>query len=131
MGKEKDPQGYAPKDVVERLHRNINNSVYGIGYAVKPSAKNSKLREDYIVTDNKIREILLSLTVDDYLKWDYSDNVNYQGEIVHLFQKIVPLIPRYQEDAKERKVSLYIKITWMGKEGLLIVLSIHESGLFD
>ena len=127
----RDPIGYSPDDVVERLHRHIRANVYGIGYTVKPTDKNSQLRKEYVVDDNKVRDILLSLRAEDYLRWEYSNDEHFKGEIVHFFQKNVLLIPRQKEDGKEEEIALYIKMTWSSKNGILFILSVHKDKLYD
>lgn len=127
----KDPSGYEPADVVERLIRCVRDGKYGLDYTIYPTEKNEKLRQKYIVNDKTIKEILLSLTVNEYLGWDYSDNKKYAKEIVYFFHTKKYLIPRYKENANQENISLYIKITWLRKTSYLIVLSIHENKMYD
>ena len=56
----RDPDGYTPGDVIERIIRTVNEGTYGIDYTIRPGNKEQKLRDDYIVDDKKIADILCS-----------------------------------------------------------------------
>lgn len=123
---EKDPNGYSPSDIVNRLVNCISSGLEGIDYTVIPRDKNEKLFKDYVINSVKRREILESLTVDDYKKWELSNNADYDS-VVHFFEKTVGLIPRYVEDAVEKNVDLYIKVSWDEKNNnVLVIISFHE-----
>ncbi len=40
----RDPDGYTPDDIVDRLHRTVQNGVYGIDYTVNPGDKEQKFK---------------------------------------------------------------------------------------
>lgn len=122
----RDPNGYSPSDIVNRLVNCISSGYEGINYTVIPRDKNEKLFKDYAITSTKRREILKSLTINDYKKWEPSDNPDYDS-LVYFFEKTVKLIPRYIEDASEKDVDLYIKVSWDEKNNnLLFIISFHE-----
>ena len=122
----KDPNGYSPGDIIARLKRCIDSGIEGIDYTFKQRDKNEELFRKYNITTKKRREILYSLTEDDYVRWDYSNNASF-NEVVYFFEKTVQLIPRFIEDAKEVRVELYIKLTWNDEtNGVLVVISFHE-----
>lgn len=121
-----DPEGYSPADVVARLQRTIRMGIEGINYTVVQREKNEKLFRDYCIDSRKRKDILASLTVEDYVRWDYSDKKEFSS-IVHFFEKKVKLIPRYIEDAEAVTVDLYIKITWnSAANNFLVIISFHE-----
>ena len=122
----KDPNGYSPGDVIARLQRCMNSGIEGLDYTFKQRDKNEKLFREYNITTKKRREIVASLTEEDFIKWEYSDNESFHG-IVYFFEKTVELIPRYVEDAKETRVELYIKLSWTDEmSGVLVIISFHE-----
>lgn len=124
---QKDPYGYSPGDVLERLNRCISSGVEGQDYTFIQRDKNEALFSDYIINSRTRKEILLSLTLEDFIKWEYSENTSFANCIVYFFEKTVKLIPRYIEDAKEKDVELYIKFTWNdNRDGILVVISFHE-----
>lgn len=122
----KDPNGYGPGEIVARLQRCICSGVEGIDYTFIPRDKNEALFRQYNIDSKKRRDIVSSLTVDDFVKWDYSNNTSFNG-IVYIFEKKVKLFPRYIEDAKETDVELYIKLSWNDEtNGILVIISFHE-----
>ena len=122
----RDPNGYSPSDIVNRLVNCISSGYEGINYTVIPRDKNEKLFKDYVITSAKRREILKSLTINDYKRWESSDNPDYDS-LVYFFAKTVKLIPRYFEDASEKDVDLYIKVSWdENNNNLLFIISFHE-----
>ena len=70
----RDPDGYTPGDVIERIIRTVNEGTYGIDYTIRPGNKEQKLRDDYIVDDKKIADILCSLLF-LYMNMDYSISI--------------------------------------------------------
>ena len=120
-----------PEKIVEKLRQTINTGKFGIDYTIIPRDKNNSLREKYIIDDYKIKEILLDLTVDDYIKTELSTNKGFPDDIVHFFKKDVCLILRFfDNNIEQQKVKLYIKFTWTKtiKKGNLIFISFHEWG---
>ena len=117
-----------PEKIVEKLRQTINKGRYGRDYTIVPRDKNNKLREEYIIDDYKIKSILLSLNVDDYIKTEDSNNVDFPDDIVHIFKKDVSLIKRYSEKIEPQIVGLYIKFTWTNQVefGNLIFISFHK-----
>lgn len=126
----RDPDGYAPGDIVERLCRTVSNGTYGIDYTVRPGEKEQKLRDDYIVDDKIIADILCSLEVADWMEYQISTERGHEKDVVHFFEKICFLMPRLKEEADKEKVKLYIKITWAKPSSKLFIISFHEYGLF-
>ena len=121
-----DPKGYGPDGVVERLKRCIETGIYGIDYTIIPRPKNEELLEKYVLNEDGRNNILKSLTTNDYEGWEYSDNVEYKKDVVHIFHREVQLIPRGIEEAKACRVKLYIKLTWTSQDGILIIISFHD-----
>ena len=114
------------KVIIEDLQKIVQNGVYGKDYTVAPREKNRQLRKDYCVNDAKIKEILLSLRLEDFTKIENTDNVEHLGDIVCKFKTIYPLIPRWKEDADYEEVPLYIKMVKPEVGELLFIISFHE-----
>lgn len=92
-------------------------------YKVSLREKNSKLFEDYLITEKKREEILLSLSADDFCKMVQNEHEKFQDEYLYIFGKDIILLPRYHGD--EKMVHLYIKINQL-KNYYCIVVSFHE-----
>ncbi len=118
---------YKPENIIERIRQTIRTGKFGKDYTIIPRDKNLLLRETFIVDDEKIKTILLSLSVEDYVKSESSDNESFQNDIVHIFTKEVHLIRRYSAKIEAEKVNLYIKFTWsFSQNKTMIIISFHE-----
>ena len=113
--------------VLKQIHQIVEDGVYGKDYTIAPREKNKKLRVDYWLSDEKIKEILLSLRIEEFIEIDDSDNENHIGDIVCIFQKKYLLMPRWKENSDYEMVSLYIKITKPKNGELLFIISFHEA----
>lgn len=99
----RDPDGYTPGDIVERICRTVSSGTYGIDYTVRPGEKEQKLRDDYIIDDNKIADILCSLKVADWIEYQMSTKRGHENDVIHFFEKTCFLVPRLKEEADEEK----------------------------
>lgn len=113
--------------ILKQIHQIVEDGVYGIDYTIAPREKNRKLRADYWLNDSTIKEILLSLRVEDCIEIDNSENERHIGDIVCIFQKKYLLMPRLKEDADYEAVPLYIKIVKPEAGVLLFIISFHEA----
>ena len=117
----------SPEEIINRLRQTIRNGKLGKDYTIKPREKNNLLREQYLISDEKIDEILLALVASDYLGTEDSINNDYSEDVIHKFKKDVSLIPRYSESIERKSVRLYIKLTWTESEyGKMIIISFHK-----
>ena len=105
------------ESILKQIHQIVEDGVYGIDYTIAPREKNRKLRANYWLSDEKIKEILLSLQIEEFV----------ETAIVCIFQKKYLLMPRLKEDADYENVSLYIKITKPKEGELLFIISFHEA----
>ncbi len=114
-----------PENILSHLRQTITKGKYGVDYTVIPRDKNKELREKYYISDSKVKEILLSLTVDDYICPKESDNEDFPDDIVHIFIKTEKLIQRFTDSFVD--VNLYIKFTWPRQNNKkLLIISFHE-----
>ena len=68
---------------------------------------NRDLVMDYIVDEEKTKQILLSLTAMDFSEIRHNTHIGYEHELLYVFGKDVKLLRRF--DSGEEQVSLYIK----------------------
>lgn len=113
--------------VINLIHETINDGIYGLDYTIAPRPKNKKLREDYIVTDEKIKDILLSLRAEDFVSQDMSNNGEHEEDIVCKFMKKYSLMPRWKEDADYEEVLLYIKMVRPESGQPIFIISFHKT----
>lgn len=114
------------KSIIENLQKIVQNGVYGKDYTVAPREKNKQLRKDYCVNDAKIKEILLSLRVEDFTSVDDTNHVEHPGDIVCKFKRTYPLLPKWNEDADYEDVTLYIKMVKPEVGEPLFIISFHK-----
>lgn len=108
---------------VENYLADVRTAVKEGRYQVSPRDKNRELFIDYVFTEDKRKEVLLSLTADDFSDAVWNDHPQHPEEILYIFGKDIFLIPRFGK--KEEKISLYIKFNkW--SNSYLIVISFHK-----
>ena len=78
---------------------------------------------DYVFTEADARNVILSLTADDFSEAVQNDHPQHSEEILYIFGKDVKLLPRY--GGAEELVSLYIKFNKLTNQ-YLIVISFHK-----
>lgn len=78
---------------------------------------------DYVIDEEKAKEILLDLAVDDFSAILKNGHVGYERERLYVFGKDVELLERVGDANKE--VSLYIKFNKLDNF-YVIVVSLHE-----
>lgn len=84
---------------------------------------NLNLFLDYVISEAKAKEIILSLTATDFSAILQNEHVGYENEKLYVFGKNVILLERYGTEKKE--VPLYIKINKLEND-YVIVISFHE-----
>jgi len=92
-------------------------------YEVSVRAKNEQLFTDYVFTEKKREDILLSLDVDDFSEAVNNQHPKFADEVLYIFGKNVALLPRF--GGKEVLVPLYIKFNLL-KSKNCIVISFHQ-----
>ena len=111
------------RNEVEDYLAGVRNAVNSGRYRISPRSKNRELHEDYVMSENKQREILLSLTTDDFSEAVQNEHPQHPEEILYIFGKQVSLYSRFYEG--EETVSLYIKFNKLNN-AFLIVISFHK-----
>ena len=114
------------KVILDEIQKIVQNGVYGSDYTIAPRDKNRELRKRYYITDEKIKEILLSLQVEHFIKVEDTNHPEHLGDVVCKFKCSGLLIPRWREDADYEDVTLYIKIVKPDVDEVLFIISFHE-----
>jgi len=84
---------------------------------------NLSLFMDYLIDEKSAKEILLSLTPQDFSDAVQNEHEGYEHETLYIFGKNVRLTERF--GSTEKDVSLYIKFNKL-ENCYVIVISFHE-----
>lgn len=118
-----------PVAMLACIHAMVRDGTYGRDYTIANREKNRRLRRDYNIDDARIKEILLDLRSEDFIKMEKSDNLLHPKDIVYIFKKKALLMPKWQENADYQQITLYIKITWPTDEAAMFIISFHEDNI--
>ena len=111
------------KSDVEQYLSDVFTAVNAGRYQISSRQKNQDIYMDYLFTDEDAKEVILSLSADDFSDAVQNDHPQHLEEILYIFGKDIKLIPRYGES--EEKVSLYIKFNKLANQ-YVIVISFHK-----
>lgn len=114
------------REDIERYLLEVREAVQKGCYRIarnKNRADNIDLFLHYVIDENRVREILLSLTVEDFSARLNNEHPGFAHEKLYVFGKDVRLLERFGE--KERTVFLYIKLNKL-ENCYVIVISFHE-----
>ena len=84
---------------------------------------NQDLFIDYIINEEKRKQILLSLTAMDFSDIRHNTHRGFEHELLYVFGKDVKLLQRF--GSSEEQVSLYIKFNKL-ESRYVIVISFHK-----
>lgn len=84
---------------------------------------NINLFLDYIIDEQKAKDIILELTAMDFSEIRQNEHAGYEHEQLYVFGKDVKLLERI--GYKEKTVSLYIKFNKL-ENSFVIIISFHE-----
>ena len=84
---------------------------------------NINLFLDYVIDEQKAKDIILELTVMDFSEILQNEHAGYEHEQLYVFGKDVVLLERIGNE--EKTVSLYIKFNKL-ENRFVIVISFHE-----
>lgn len=114
------------KEHVEEYLRDAKKLIRDGKYNIELGNKREKNRNlffEYILDDEKSKEILLSLDVEDFSEITKNVHPRYSYEHLYIFGKDVELVQRF--GSKEVIVKLYIKFNKLD-QNYMIVISFHE-----
>lgn len=89
----------------------------------KNRTDNSNLFLDYVIDEEKVKKILLSLTADNFSEIRANEHPRFSYERLYIFGIDVKLLERF--GTGEKIVPLYIKFNKL-KNSYVIVVSFHE-----
>lgn len=95
------------RDKVSTYLSEVKKSVRDGRYQISPRTKNQSLYIDYVFSEERCKEILLGLEVDDFSDAVQNDHPQHPEEILYIFGKEVSLLPK--QGGSEETVALYIK----------------------
>lgn len=111
------------KSDVEAYLLDVFAAVNAGRYQISPRPKNQSIYIDYVFTEADARNVILSLTADDFSDAVQNDHPRHPEEILYIFGKDIKLLPRY--GSAEELVSLYIKFNKLTNQ-YVIVISFHK-----
>lgn len=89
----------------------------------KNRSDNRNLFENYVLSEARIKEILLSLTVDDFSERRKNNHKGFEKEILYIFGKEIKALERFGEDYKA--INLYIKFNLIADD-FVFIISFHK-----
>ena len=111
---------------IEKYLDEVKKAVKAGRYRVEMNNKrqdNQKLFWDYIINEEKRKQILLSLEAKDFSEIKNNTNEGYEYELLYVFGKEVDLLRRFSSG--EERVLLYIKFNKL-ESGDVVVISFHK-----
>ena len=111
------------QEEVEIYINEVKQSVNAGRYQISNRSKNQKLFIDYVLSEDKCKEIILSFSTQDFSVAVNNDHPDHPEEILYIFGKDVKLLPRFGGDLKI--VALYIKFNKLPHK-YVVVISFHE-----
>ena len=114
------------KEGIENYLTEIKNAIQNNQYQIERNSRrqdNLNLFVDYVIDEEKAKEILLDLAADDFSEILKNEHAGYEHERLYVFGKDVDLLERVGNANKV--VSLYIKFNKLDNF-YVIVVSLHE-----
>lgn len=111
---------------IEKYLEDVKEAISVGRYSVEMNENRQDNRDlvmDYIVDEEKRKQILLSLTAMDFSEIRHNTHIGYEHELLYVFGKDVKLLRRF--DSGEEQVSLYIKFNKL-ESRYVIVISFHK-----
>lgn len=114
------------KQFIDRYLTEIKLSIRDGKYRIERGAKrkdNDDLFYYYVIDEQKVRYILLSLDANDFSEKLHNKHPGYEYELLYVFGKEIELLERFGN--KKVRIPLYIKINKL-LTGFVIVISFHK-----
>ena len=92
-------------------------------YQISNRTKNQSLYIEYVFSEERCKEIILDLEVDDFSDAVQNEHPQHPEEILYIFGKEVSLLPK--QGGGEENVALYIKFNKLTNL-YVIVISFHK-----
>lgn len=110
------------KKYIEEIQTAVKTDKYRIDRNKKRQG-NLDLYKNYVIDEKKSKEILMSLTTEDFCKIVRNEHIGFEHELLYIFGKDVKLLQRF--GTEEEMVSLYIKFNKLENQ-FVIVISFHK-----
>ena len=114
------------KEDIEQYLFEVKEAVRNDRYRIDRNKKrmdNVQLFTDYVINEDKAKDIVLGLNVMDFSGILQNEHAGYEHEQLYVFGKEVRLLERY--GTKIKNVCLYIKFNKL-KNRFVIIISFHE-----
>lgn len=114
------------RNEIEKYLSILKDSVEAGTYRIELNSRRQDNRDlffTYVIDEIKAKEILLSITVDDFSEILQNEHKGFEHERLYVFGKDVKLLERMGN--AEKTVSLYIKFNKL-ENCFVIVISFHE-----
>lgn len=111
---------------IEKYLEEVKTAINAGKYRIEMNDKrqdNQDLFLDYVIDEDKRKQILLSLTAADFSAILPNEHVGFEHEILYVFGKAVDLLHRF--GTGEELVPLYIKFNKLESK-YVIVISFHK-----
>ncbi|MBB2184647.1 hypothetical protein H0486_17410 [Lachnospiraceae bacterium MD1] len=111
---------------IEKYLEEVKTSINADKYRVEMNDRrqaNQDLFMDYLIDEDKRKQILLSLAALDFSEILPNEHVGYEHEMLYVFGKDENLLHRF--GTGEELISLYIKINKL-ESNYVIVISFHK-----
>lgn len=113
-------------DEIKKYIEEIQTAVKADKYRIDRNKKrqgNLDLYKNYVIDEKKSKEILMSLTPEDFCKIVRNEHIGFEHELLYIFGKDAKLLQRF--GTEEEMVSLYIKFNKLENQ-FVIVISFHK-----
>ena len=117
------------KEKVEKFLCKMKNLLISGEYTITVNEKNKRFDREYNVNDEKRKEILNSLTVDDCIQVDKNTNPNFPDSEIYVFLKKATLIVYGENEDVELYIKMYLQNC--GYYDMTIVISFHKSKQYE
>lgn len=113
-------------DKIEAYLLQVKDAIFKGNYSIARNSNrqdNNDLFNDYVIDEEKTKEILLTIEVEDFSEVRYNEYKGYEHELLYIFGKEVRLLERW--GSEEMIVPLYIKFNKLENQ-FVIVISFHR-----
>lgn len=113
-------------DKIEAYLLEVKDAIFKGNYSIARNNNrqdNNDLFNDYVIDEEKAKEILLTIEVEDFSEVRYNEHKGYEHELLYIFGKEVKLLERW--GSEETIVPLYIKFNKLENQ-FVIVISFHK-----
>ena len=113
-------------DKIEAYLLQVKDAIFKGNYSIARNSNrqdNNDLFNDYVIDEEKTKEILLTIEVEDFSEVRYNEHKGYEHELLYIFGKEVRLLERW--GSEEMIVPLYIKFNKLENQ-FVIVISLHR-----